>query len=85
MKSVKPKLGPGISERVHAAVSSNFESIKSLYKVRTEMRAAIHNILKVVLSLNLYQILLKTRMACYRNVAILKLIIDIFGLYSCTE
>uniref|UniRef100_A0A7N0T0Y3 Amidase domain-containing protein n=1 Tax=Kalanchoe fedtschenkoi TaxID=63787 RepID=A0A7N0T0Y3_KALFE len=46
VKSTKPKLGPGISNRVRAAVSSNFESIKSFYKVRTEMRSAIHSILK---------------------------------------
>ncbi|KAL9673817.1 hypothetical protein QQ045_030079 [Rhodiola kirilowii] len=45
VKSVKPKLSPGIYERVHAAVSSNFESIKSFYRVRTEMRSAIHNLL----------------------------------------
>ncbi|KAM7478972.1 hypothetical protein LguiA_027185 [Lonicera macranthoides] len=45
-KSVKPKLGPVVSDRVHAAMSSTPENIKTLYKVRTEMRAALQSLLK---------------------------------------
>lgn len=47
VKSVKPKLGPDVSDRVLAAISTSHENMKTLYKVRTEMRAALQNLLKV--------------------------------------
>lgn len=47
VKSVKPKLGPDVSERVLAAINISHENMKSLYRVRTEMRAALQNLLKV--------------------------------------
>ncbi|KAK2982325.1 hypothetical protein RJ640_009022 [Escallonia rubra] len=46
VKSVRPRLGPDVSDRVLAAITTPHENIKSLYKVRTEMRAAIQNLLK---------------------------------------
>jgi tetratricopeptide (TPR) repeat protein len=46
VKSVKPKLGPLIRDRVLSAISTTPENIKALYKVRTEMRAALQTILK---------------------------------------
>lgn len=46
--AVKPKLGPDISAHVLAAVNTTNENIKSFYKVRTEMRAAINSLLKVI-------------------------------------
>lgn len=46
VKSVKPRLGPGVSDRVHDAITTTHENIKTYYKVRTEMRAALHNLLK---------------------------------------
>ncbi|KAB1206893.1 Outer envelope protein 64, mitochondrial [Morella rubra] len=46
VKSVKPKLGPDVSDRVLAAISTSHENMKTLYKVRTEMRAALQNLLK---------------------------------------
>ncbi|PIA52131.1 hypothetical protein AQUCO_01000190v1 [Aquilegia coerulea] len=46
IKEVKPKLGNDISERVLAAVNTTHEDIKILYRVRTEMRAALHSLLK---------------------------------------
>ena len=44
---VKPKLGPDVSNRVLAAINTTHENMKILYKVRTEMRAALQNLLKV--------------------------------------
>ncbi|KAL3814407.1 hypothetical protein ACJIZ3_015675 [Penstemon smallii] len=46
IKSVKPKLGPDVSSRVWAAVNTVQENVKSLYKVRMEMRAALQSLLK---------------------------------------
>ncbi|KAF5731934.1 outer envelope protein 64 mitochondrial [Tripterygium wilfordii] len=46
IKSVKPRLASDISEYVTAAVNSTPGSIKGLYKVRTEMRAAFQSLLK---------------------------------------
>ncbi|KAL6964277.1 Outer envelope protein 64, mitochondrial [Sarracenia purpurea var. burkii] len=46
VKSTKPRLGPVISDRVQAAINSTQENIKTLYKVRTEMRAGLHSLLK---------------------------------------
>ncbi|KAK3027477.1 hypothetical protein RJ639_041083 [Escallonia herrerae] len=46
VKSVRPRLGPDVSDRVLAAITTPHENIKSLYKVRTEMRAALQNLLK---------------------------------------
>lgn len=47
VKSVKPRLGPEVSDRVLAAINTTHENIKIFYKVRTEMRAALHSLLKV--------------------------------------
>ncbi|CAN6543828.1 unnamed protein product [Malus baccata var. baccata] len=46
VKSAKPKLGPDVSDRVRAAMNSTNENMKTLYKVRTEMRAALQSLLK---------------------------------------
>ncbi|XAR53051.1 Amidase [Bertholletia excelsa] len=45
-KLTKPRIGPGISDRVHAAINTTTDNIKTLYKVRTEMRAALQSLLK---------------------------------------
>ncbi|THG01681.1 hypothetical protein TEA_004409 [Camellia sinensis var. sinensis] len=47
VKSTKPRLGPDVSDRVRAAISTAYENIKSLYKVRTEMRSALQSLLKI--------------------------------------
>nr|XP_016456291.1 PREDICTED: outer envelope protein 64, mitochondrial-like isoform X1 [Nicotiana tabacum] len=47
MKAVKPRLGSKVSAHVAAAMTSTPENIKILYKVRTEMRVAMQNLLKV--------------------------------------
>ncbi|PON55921.1 Amidase [Parasponia andersonii] len=46
IKSVKPKLGPDVSDRVYAAIKTTYENVKALYKVRTEMRASLQSLLK---------------------------------------
>ncbi|XP_038682418.1 outer envelope protein 64, mitochondrial isoform X2 [Tripterygium wilfordii] len=46
IKSVKPRLASDVSEYVLAAVNSAPGYIKGLYKVRTEMRAALQSLLK---------------------------------------
>ncbi|KAL2490982.1 Outer envelope protein 64 [Abeliophyllum distichum] len=46
IKSVKPKLGPDVSDCVRAAITTTPDSIKNLYKVRMEMRAALQSLLK---------------------------------------
>ncbi|KAL5157078.1 Outer envelope protein 64, mitochondrial [Glycine soja] len=46
VKSVKPRLGRGMSERVNAAMNATHDNIKTLYKVRTEMRGAFQHLLK---------------------------------------
>ncbi|TYJ44021.1 hypothetical protein E1A91_A03G192600v1 [Gossypium mustelinum] len=46
LKDVKPRLGPEVSRCVLAAINNTYENIKSLYKVRTEMRAAMQSLLK---------------------------------------
>lgn len=45
--SVKPRIGLDISTRVLEAINSSCEDIKSLYKVRTELRAALKSLTKV--------------------------------------
>lgn len=45
--SIKPKLGADVSRRVRTAIDSMPENVKVLYKVRTELRAALQNLLKV--------------------------------------
>ncbi|KNA10236.1 hypothetical protein SOVF_146330 [Spinacia oleracea] len=44
--SVKPKFGDNISGRVRTAIKSVPEDVKVLYKVRTELRSALQNLLK---------------------------------------
>ncbi|KAI4342282.1 hypothetical protein MLD38_026924 [Melastoma candidum] len=44
--SVKPKLGPSTADLVSSAMNSCIDGIKSLYKVRTEMRTAFQSLLK---------------------------------------
>lgn len=46
VKSVKPRLGPRTANCVLTAVNTSLENIKTLYKVRSEMRAALQNLLK---------------------------------------
>ncbi|XP_078429665.1 translocon at the outer membrane of chloroplasts 64-V [Wolffia australiana] len=46
IQKVQPKLGPAISCRVHSAMEHTHENIKSLYKVRTELRSALNSLLK---------------------------------------
>lgn len=44
--SVKPKMGANVSRQVHTAIDSMPDNVKVLYKVRTELRAALQNLLK---------------------------------------
>lgn len=44
--SVKPRLGPRTTNCVLTAVNTSLENIKTLYKVRSEMRAALQSLLK---------------------------------------
>ncbi|XP_030459180.1 outer envelope protein 64, mitochondrial [Syzygium oleosum] len=46
VNSVKPRLGPQTANCVLTAVNTSFENIKTLYKVRSEMRAALQSLLK---------------------------------------
>ncbi|KMZ67699.1 Glutamyl-tRNA(Gln) amidotransferase subunit A [Zostera marina] len=46
INSVKPKLGPGSSAHVRAALNMTHENNKAIYKIRTELRVALHNLLK---------------------------------------
>ncbi|XP_059648058.1 outer envelope protein 64, mitochondrial [Cornus florida] len=46
VKSIEPRLGPDVYDRVRAAFTTAYENIKTLYKVRNEMRAALHSLLK---------------------------------------
>lgn len=47
INSVKPKLGPGSSAHVHAALNMTNENNKAIYKARAELRVTLHNLLKV--------------------------------------
>ncbi|XP_071931114.1 outer envelope protein 64, mitochondrial-like isoform X2 [Coffea arabica] len=44
--SVKPRLGPRVSDGVLAAINTTPENIKILYKIRSEMRTALQALLK---------------------------------------
>lgn len=46
INTVKPRLGLEISTRVLSSLNSTFENIKSLYKARAELRAALNSLLK---------------------------------------
>ncbi|KAG5029082.1 hypothetical protein AAZX31_05G107400 [Glycine max] len=46
VKSLKYKLGCGVSDHVIAAINTTYDNIKALYKVRTEMRGAFQSLLK---------------------------------------
>ncbi|XP_057431353.1 outer envelope protein 64, mitochondrial-like isoform X2 [Lotus japonicus] len=46
VKSVKPRLGRGVSDRVFAAMKTTHDNIKALYKVRTELRGSFQRLLK---------------------------------------
>ncbi|KAE9448350.1 hypothetical protein C3L33_19763, partial [Rhododendron williamsianum] len=46
VKAVKPRLASDVADRVNAAVDATHENVKTLYKVRTEMRAALRSLLK---------------------------------------
>ncbi|XP_027918977.1 outer envelope protein 64, mitochondrial-like isoform X2 [Vigna unguiculata] len=46
VKSLKFKLGRGVSDHVIAAINTVYDNIKALYKVRTEMRGAFQSLLK---------------------------------------
>ncbi|XP_043726263.1 amidase 1-like [Telopea speciosissima] len=45
LSSVKPKLGPGTSERVQKALGTTSENIDSCHKIRNELRAALTDLL----------------------------------------
>ncbi|KAL9321397.1 hypothetical protein ACSQ67_013236 [Phaseolus vulgaris] len=45
-KSVKPRLGRTVSKRINSAMNSTHDRMKTLYKVRTEMRVAFQRLLK---------------------------------------
>ncbi|GMJ12920.1 ARABIDOPSIS THALIANA TRANSLOCON AT THE OUTER MEMBRANE OF CHLOROPLASTS 64-V, outer membrane 64 [Hibiscus trionum] len=45
-KDVKPGLGPEVSHHVLASINTTYENVKNLYKVKTEMRAAVQSLLK---------------------------------------
>ncbi|KAE8716774.1 Outer envelope protein 64 [Hibiscus syriacus] len=45
-KDVKPRLGPEVSHRVLAAMNTTYENIKNMYKVKTQIRAAMQSLLK---------------------------------------
>lgn len=47
IKSVKPKLGSNASEDILSAIKTSYDDMKTLYKVRTEMRIALQSLLKV--------------------------------------
>ncbi|XP_057518487.1 outer envelope protein 64, mitochondrial [Amaranthus tricolor] len=44
--STRPKLGADVSGRIRTAINSIPDDVKILYKVRTELRAALQNLLK---------------------------------------
>lgn len=46
--TTKPKLGPGISERVAEALSATDENMKCYMALRTELRAALSALLEVI-------------------------------------
>ncbi|XP_042007169.1 outer envelope protein 64, mitochondrial-like [Salvia splendens] len=46
VKSIKPRICPDISNRVLAAINTTQENVKSLYKVKVEIRAALRSLLK---------------------------------------
>ncbi|XP_051146599.1 outer envelope protein 64, mitochondrial isoform X2 [Andrographis paniculata] len=46
VKSIKPKLGRGVSSEVWPAIKTAQENVKSLYQVRTEMRLALRSLLQ---------------------------------------
>ncbi|XVF67217.1 hypothetical protein PTKIN_Ptkin10aG0102300 [Pterospermum kingtungense] len=46
VKDVKPRLGLEISHSILAAINTTYENVKILYKVKTEMRAALQSLLK---------------------------------------
>ncbi|KAF7112649.1 hypothetical protein RHSIM_RhsimUnG0207700 [Rhododendron simsii] len=54
VSTVKPDLGPGISERVWAAVRSTDENIDVCHSVKTELRAALTALLGVSIPLGTY-------------------------------
>lgn len=49
VRSVKPNLGPGISERVWEALRTTDENIDACYSVKSELRAALSDLLEVEL------------------------------------
>ncbi|XP_022744374.1 outer envelope protein 64, mitochondrial-like isoform X2 [Durio zibethinus] len=46
VKDVKPRQGPEIYHCVLAAINTTYENVKTLYKVKAEMRAALQSLLK---------------------------------------
>ena len=73
IKSVKPRLGRDVSDRVHAAINTTHENIKILYKVRTEIRAALHNLLKVFTKSHLHNCSIS--IICFSNAMLSCLIV----------
>ncbi|XP_058183248.1 amidase 1-like isoform X5 [Rhododendron vialii] len=54
VSTIKPDLGPGISERVWAAVRSTDENLDVCHSVKTELRAALTALLGVSIPLGTY-------------------------------
>ncbi|KAG6436327.1 hypothetical protein SASPL_101223 [Salvia splendens] len=50
IRSVKPKLGADVSQRVWGAINTVQENVKGLYKVRMEIGAALKSLLKEVIT-----------------------------------
>lgn len=48
VQSTEPKVGPDVSARVLEALTTTHDNVKTLYKVRTEIRAALRSLLKVM-------------------------------------
>ncbi|WOH04918.1 hypothetical protein DCAR_0624330 [Daucus carota subsp. sativus] len=46
VQSTEPKVGPDVSARVLEALTTTHDNVKTLYKVRTEIRAALRSLLK---------------------------------------
>lgn len=48
INTVKPSIGLDVSARVLQAINYTPDNLKSLYNVRTELRAALNTLLKVI-------------------------------------
>lgn len=53
LNATKPKLGPGLSQRVAEALSATDENVDSYIALRTELQSALTSLLEVSLLLGL--------------------------------